>query len=163
MKYRYLANGWLYIWTLPISGFAPAISKAFILYTEQGWRWCYWLMLILNAVSGALYFLFYFPPEFHEKFRNRSKWQQFKEFDFIGCLLFAAGLLLFVMGLSWGGVTYPWASGHVIGTTVVGGVTLIAFFLYESFAQLKQPVVPMHLFKNIQWVAAVILLALGAR
>lgn len=38
MKYRFLVNSWLYIWTLPISGFGPAVSKAFILYTSVGWR-----------------------------------------------------------------------------------------------------------------------------
>ena len=163
MKYRFLTNAWLYIWSLPISGLGPAISKAFILYTSSSWRWCYYLMIIVNALSGTLYFLFYHPPTFNMKYKNRSKMQQFKDFDFIGCILFTAGLLLFVMGLSWGGSLYAWKSSHVIATIVVGSLCLIAFFLWEIYMPLKEPLLPMHLFKNTAWVASCLLLALGAR
>ena len=89
--------------------------------------------------------------------------QQFKDFDFIGCILFTAGLLLFVMGLSWGGSLYAWKSSHVIATIVVGSLCLIAFFLWEIYMPLKEPLLPMHLFKNTAWVASCLLLALGAR
>ena len=60
-------------------------------------------MVGVNAASALLYFLFYTPPTFHMKFRNRTKMQQLKDFDFVGMFLFTAGLLLFLMGLSWGG------------------------------------------------------------
>jgi hypothetical protein len=33
--------------------------------------------------------------------------QVIKEFDFIGLVLFVGGLLIFLMGLSWGGSLYP--------------------------------------------------------
>jgi hypothetical protein len=111
MKYRFLTTAWLYLWTIPISGLGPAVSKAFVLYTGQGWRWCYYLMIIVNVLSGLLYFLFYHPPTFQQKHKRKSKMQVFKDFDFIGCVLFTAGLLLFVMGLSWGGSLYAWKSG----------------------------------------------------
>ena len=38
MKYRFFTHAWLYIWCLPASGFGPVVSKAFILYTNVGWR-----------------------------------------------------------------------------------------------------------------------------
>lgn len=63
----------------------------------------FWLMVAVNAVSGILYFFFYHPPTFEIKFTSRTKMQQLKNFDYIGTFLFAAGLLLFMMGLSWGG------------------------------------------------------------
>lgn len=50
--------------------------------------------------------------------------------DFGGIVLFSGGLILFLLGLSWGGGLYPWNSAHVIATIVVGIVTLIAFVLY---------------------------------
>lgn len=93
------------------------------------------------------------------KYKRRSRLQQFRDFDFTGCLLFTAGLLLFVMGLSWGGSLYAWNSGYVIGTIVAGGLSLVAFFCWEICMPLKEPLVPMHLFK----VASCLLLALGAR
>jgi MFS family permease len=163
MKYRFIMNAWLYIFTIPVSGLGPAVSKALILYTSAGWRWFYYLLIIINAISGILHFLFYHPPTFSMKYKRRSKMQQLKDFDFVGCLLFTAGLLLFVMGLSWGGGLYAWKSGHVIGTIVSGVLSLVAFFMWETFMPLKEPLVPMHLFKNVGWVASCLLLSLGAR
>lgn len=41
-------------------------------------------------------------------------------------------MLLFLLGLSWGGGQYAWSSGRVIATMVIGVVTLIAFVLYGN-------------------------------
>jgi hypothetical protein len=120
-------------------------------------------MIIINAASGLLFYFFYYPPTFEMKFQGRTKTQQLKDFDYIGTVLFVAGFVLFLLGLSWGGSVYPWKSAHVISTMVVGGVTIIAFALWEAFANLKEPLLPVHLFKNVAWVAACILLGLGAR
>lgn len=163
MKYRFAANGIMYIFVLPFAGLGPATSKALILYTGAGWRWCYYLMTIVNFCSGVLFFCFYFPPTFHEKFRNRTKVQQLKEFDYVGTFLFLGGFTLFLLGLSWGGSVYPWKSAHVIATMVIGGITLVAFALWEIFAYLKEPLLPVHLFSNFAWAVACILLGLGAR
>lgn len=72
------------------------------------------------------------------------------------------GLLLFLMGLSWGGTLHPWNSAHVIATIVIGFAALVGFFLYEAYAPLKEPLLPMHLLKNMPWNITVLLWALGA-
>jgi hypothetical protein len=56
--------------------------------------------------------------------------QELREMDFGGLFLFTAGSLLFLLGLSWGGSSYPWNSSYVIGTLVVGICTIIAFVFY---------------------------------
>jgi hypothetical protein len=66
------------------------------------------------------------------------------------------------MGISWGGSYYPWGSAHVIATIVVGFCSLVAFVLYEIFAPLKEPLMPMNLFLSIPWVADIFMVALGA-
>lgn len=120
-------------------------------------------MIILNVVSGFLFFFFYFPPTFNEKYKDRTIMEQVKDFDFIGTFLYVGGFIIFLLGLSWGGSVYPWTSPRVIATIVVGGVTLIAFALWEIYADLKEPLLPMHLFKNFAWVVSCILLGIGAR
>ena len=50
--------------------------------------------------------------------------------DFGGIVLFSGGLILFLLGLSWGGELYPWGSARVIATLVVGLVVLVIFVLY---------------------------------
>lgn len=85
-----------------------------------------------------------------------------KHFDYIGVFLYALGLLLFIMGLSWGGTVYAWKSAAVIATLLVGVALLAAFTLWEIYAPLKEPLVPMHLFKNGPWVVSTVVLGVGA-
>ncbi|KAF9893246.1 hypothetical protein FE257_011676 [Aspergillus nanangensis] len=163
MKYRFIVNSWLYLWTLPTSAFGAAISKAFILYTSRGWRWCYYYLIIFNVISLVLYSVFYFPPTFDEKQETRrTKTEAVRMFDYVGTFLFIAGLVLFQLGLLWGGQVYPWKSVPVIVTLVLGAIILVGFGLWEVYAPLKEPVVPIKLFKNIRWVSACVLLGLGA-
>jgi MFS family permease len=96
VKYRFAANAALFLFSMPTAGFGAAISTAFILYTKAGWRWCYYTLIILNGVTAVLYILFYFPPNFNSKHKGESKWQWVKDFDYVGTLLYIAGLLLFV-------------------------------------------------------------------
>ena len=105
----------------------------------------------------------YFPPTFDDKYKHKkTKREVIKDFDFIGLILFVGGLLIFLMGISWGGSYYPWKSAHVIATIIIGFFALIAFVLYEIFMPLKEPLIPMYLFRNIPWVADTMMVALGA-
>ncbi|PGH00780.1 hypothetical protein AJ80_09119 [Polytolypa hystricis UAMH7299] len=162
MKYRFLGNGIMYIFTLPGSGFAPAIGNAFILYTGVGWRGLYYVLIAINGTALACWYLFYHPPNFEMKHRGQSKLKFAKKFDWIGLILYTGGLLIFLMGLSWGGTVHPWDSADVIATLVIGFMAIVAFICWETFANLEEPLMPLHLFKNIEWVAAVVVSGLGA-
>jgi hypothetical protein len=94
VKYRFLANSVIFIFSLPTAGFGTAVSTAFILYTKAGWRWVYYLLIILNAVTCALYAAFYFPPTLSDKKGKGHAMELLRDFDFIGLFLFTSGLLL---------------------------------------------------------------------
>jgi MFS family permease len=165
MKWRFLATGYVFAWAIPLSGLAPAIAYAFIFQTSAGWRGIFYLLIALNALCTAAWYLFYHPPTFHMKHETGRKMKFVKEFDYIGTLLMALGLLLFLMGLSWGGTLHPWNSAHVIATVVVGFITLAGFFVYEAYGPaslLKEPLLPTHLFRNRGWIVSVVLWAIGA-
>lgn len=162
LQYRFATNALMYCFCIPPAAFGPAISKSLILHTDAGWRWCYYIMIVINFVSGVLFTLFYFPPTFSEKFSDRDKMQQLKRLDWAGMLLFTAGLFVFLLGLSWGGQQYPWASAQVIATMVAGFLGLVAFVCWETFANLSEPLLPMQLFRNSKWVVTCVLLGLGA-
>lgn len=133
---------------------APIISYSFIQYHPSvGWRGVYWVLLGLNALALLCWTLFYFPPSFTKKHRHdehNSKSYWIKHFDYVGTFLFAAGLVTFLMGLSWGGVVYPWESAATISAIVVGFAVLVVFALWEIYAPLKEPLVPVHIFKNLE-------------
>jgi hypothetical protein len=74
----------------------------------------------------------------------------------------AIRLTLFILGLNWGGVTYPWKSGAVISTIVIGFLCIVALFVYESKAKLVEPLIPMHIVKNRDWLFSALMLSVGA-
>ncbi|KAF2122211.1 fungal trichothecene efflux pump [Lophiotrema nucula] len=160
--YRFLAQAWVFAWAIPSSGFAPAIAYAFVFQTSVGWRGIFYLLIALNAATTLAWYFFYKPPTFHQKHPSHHKRQFLLNFDYIGTLLFTLGLILFLMGISWGGALYPWNSAHVIATVVVGFASLVAFFVWEAYGNLKEPLLPMHLLKNMKWNVTVLLWALGA-
>lgn len=165
MKHRYFAIGMIYAFTYGSSGMGPAVSASFVAhYPSVSWRGVYWLLLAMNIAAFICWTAFYFPPTFEEKHKadNRSKMYWLKHFDWLGTFLFAAGFIVFLMGLSWGGAVYPWKSAAVISAIVIGFAVLVVFVLWECYAPIKEPLIPMHLFRNGRWVAAVVLLGLGA-
>lgn len=73
--------------------------------------------------------------------------------DWIGNLLIIGGTLMVLMGLQFGGVTFPWKSATVICLIVFGVVTVVIFCVYESkFA--TYPVIPPHIFRYRNSVSA---------
>ena len=164
MKYRLAGNAFCYCFTIPGSGLSPLIVQSFIKHHPSvGWRGGYYVLIGVNTLSFLCWFFFYHPPTFRMKHGEQASLLKYlKDFDYIGTAIYTGGLLILMMGLNWGGSVYAWKSGHVIGTIVAGFVGLVIFVLYESFAKLKEPLVPMHLFRNRGWNAATILSGLGA-
>lgn len=158
-KYRFAGSAFAYLWQLPTSGFGAATAYYFILKTSAGWRWCYYYLIIWNFLALVLFVLFYFPPTFKEKHEGDTVWNWAKNFDYLGAVLFAAGMVLFLMGLTWGGNVHPWRSASVIATIVSGGLTLVAFFLWEIYAKPKEPFMPLYFFKSFPWVASILLIS----
>ena len=86
-----------------------------------------------------------------------TKWQEVKEFDYGGFLLYLAGLLLLILGFSWPTGTYAWNSPQVISALVIGVLLLVGFAFYEIYRPLRQPLFPFRLIKirNI-WTCVII-------
>jgi hypothetical protein len=55
-----------------------------------------------------------------------------KSIDLGGQIFFLFGFGLIILGLTWGGATYPWDSAAVIVSLVLGAIMLAAFFYWEN-------------------------------
>ncbi|GKZ37917.1 hypothetical protein AbraIFM66950_009749 [Aspergillus brasiliensis] len=152
---RPAVNAGIFITTLPFSAFGSLIADLFIANTARSWRWTYYLNIITCGLSIILLVLFYLPPGWDAKRGSESRIDGLKKFDYIGFILYASGLILVLLGLSWGGSSYAWHSAHVIAVLVIGFVCLLAFALYEIFIPLQQPLLPMSLLRNRGYVGAV--------
>jgi hypothetical protein len=58
-------------------------------------------------------------------------WQKLGHLDLPGFGLFAAGLSLFLVGLTLGGGEYSWTNSHVLGTLISGLILLVCLGVYE--------------------------------
>lgn len=116
----------------------------------------------MNATALVCWFFFYHPPTFGMKHARQRKIQFIKHFDYVGTFLVTLGLLLFFMGLSWGGQLHPWKSAYVIATIVVGAVLLVVFGLYEAFVPLREALLPTHIIKHRDFMFAVTIWSLGS-
>lgn len=153
----------VFLSSLPFAVFGPAIARLFILNTKQGWRWSFYLGIILSAITVLLFVFLYHPPRYEQlHVGGKAKLQQMKELDYGGIFLFFAGVVLFLIGLSWGGQAYPWKSARVIATIVVGLLTLIAFGFYEQYVAKGRGIMPPRIFKNLGFVALVMCAGIAA-
>lgn len=105
-KRRSLAFGFLEI-TLGLTGaFSPIVAYSFL--ANGSWRPIFWLPFALNIIAFVLVFFFYRPMNQYIKEEGKTRWDQLKETDWLGNTLFIGGVVLFLVGLSFGGTTFPW-------------------------------------------------------
>lgn len=164
MKYRYIANSGAYAFTIPTNPLAAKIAITIQTQTSVKWRGCFYLCIAVNFVSILCWYFFYHPPTFKMLHRRTAAKDLLKRFDWIGLFLYTFSVLIFLMGLNWGGALYPWASAHVIGVLVGGAVGFAVFILWEIYLPIKdaEPFLPLHLFKNLRYMACAWLTAIGA-
>lgn len=70
-----------------------------------------------------------------------------KAIDWLGALTITGGTLMLLMGLQFGGTSYPWDSAIVICLIIFGVVAIVLFVVIEHWVA-KYPVLPTHIFKS---------------
>lgn len=161
-KHRPIWIGAIFASSFQFACFGPVIAQAFVAGTSASWRCSYYINIAVVGMATLVLFLCYHPPSFDHLHVGRSKMEQFKRQDFLGLVLFTGGLIIFLMGLNWGGSLYPWGSAHVIGTIVAGFCALVVFVLYDAYVHKGDPLLPMHLFKSKGYLAMVITATVGS-
>ena len=76
-----------------------------------------------------------------------------KAIDWTGVILVTGGTLMFLLGLEYGGVSFPWSSATVLCLLVFGFVTFVLFLINE-WKVAKYPMMPPRLFTNRSNLAA---------
>ena len=163
INWRFFSMAYVYTIAIPFTGIGPVVADAFATHTSAGWRGIYYMFIGINVAAASCFYFFYYPPTFalkHSRDKLTRK-QVLADFDYVGLVVFTGGLLVFLLGLSWGGTLHAWNSSWTIATIVVGGVAVVAFGLWEAYAPIREPLVPPHLFRSWGWVATVMVLSLG--
>ncbi|KAJ5549240.1 Efflux pump dotC [Penicillium frequentans] len=126
----------------------PIVGGAFT--TDVTWRWCFYVNLPVGGVSLVILFFF-----LHIESPKTPLLAGLRTVDWIGTFTIIGGTLMFLFGLEFGGVNYPWASATVICLIVFGIVVWVLAFLAE-WKIAKYPIIPTRLFG--EWYNVLILL-----
>jgi MFS family permease len=125
----------------------PIIGGAFT-DSAAGWRFAFYINLFIGALCAPVY-LFMLPnkdPRPGVSFMDRAR-----EMDYVGAVITIGAFVSGVMAVSFGGVTYPWNSGKIIGLFVCSGVlfTLLGIQqVYTIFTTTSRRIFPIEFFKS---------------
>ncbi|KAI8597127.1 major facilitator superfamily domain-containing protein [Dissophora ornata] len=105
------------------------------------WRWSFWINLPLGAISILFITINLNLPTPKGSFRDKVK-----RIDFYGSILLMTAVILILLPLSWGGSTYAWSSGIIIGM-LCAGFAVVGIFILVEWKLPNEPIVPIHLYK----------------
>ncbi|OAL22854.1 hypothetical protein AYO22_06762 [Fonsecaea multimorphosa] len=116
---------------------------------------------------------------FRQLHGTRTRMEELRRIDYVGIFLMVAGILLFLLGVSWGGQPLPWNSATIISLLSVGGCIIIVFIFWgmpkwrtafsnpanglEIYGPHPNPIVPMYFFKDLRgFVCAIVICSVAA-
>lgn len=103
---------------------------------HASWRWCFYVNVPFGLLTLAVIAVVLRLPRPEARPR----------LDVLGALLLAAGSTCLVLLTSWGGTTYAWRSGVIVGLGAGAVASALLFVLVERFA--AEPVIPLRLFRD---------------
>ena len=106
------------------------------LVDNLSWRWVFYVNMPVGALAiliVATRLHLHTPSVRHE-------------IDYPGAALLSGAVAALILLTTWGGNTYAWGSGTILGLGIVGGALLAAFVWWEGRA--KEPIIPLTLFRS---------------
>lgn len=133
------------VWALA-SSLGPVVGG---LFTQKvSWRWCF---LINLPLDGAAFLIILFFLDL--KTPKTPLRKGLKAVDWLGSLAMVGGVVMFLLGLEFGGITHPWNSPTVLCLIIFGVVVIAIFFLIE-WRVAPYPIMPLDLFSKRSNLAA---------
>lgn len=103
-----------------------------------GWRWAFWMSMPLGVIALFAAWKFMKLPKRIDQEKPRI--------DYMGMVLVSIATTCLVLASTWGGSQYEWSSPMIIGLFAGAAVTGALFVWNEAHA--KEPIIPLHLFKD---------------
>ncbi|KAK4251072.1 MFS multidrug transporter-like protein [Corynascus novoguineensis] len=128
------------VWAVAFT-LGPLVGGAFT--RAVSWRWCFYINL---PIAGVAFVLIVFLLKLETP--KTPFVAGIKAVDWVGSLALVGGTLMFLLGLEFGGTTFPWDSAAVICLVVFGLVTVALFVGVERYFA-RYPIVPVHLYSSL--------------
>ena len=95
------------------------------------------------------------PPSLNNRGQGTPLATGLKAIDWFGCLAILGSTVMFIIGLDFGGVSFPWTSPKGI-CVIVFGLFMVGLFFASEAKLVKYPVMPLEIFQRGLSVAALL-------
>ncbi|KAF2194448.1 putative MFS transporter [Zopfia rhizophila CBS 207.26] len=147
MRSRTIYLGLLQLMWAIAGGVGPVVGGSLTEFV--GWRWTFWINL---PVSGTT-FLLLMPLDVHDP--KTGVIEGIKAIDWFGSLSLLGLMVMLLLGLNFGGVTFPWDSATVI-CLIIFGALMSVFFVFSEKQLARHPLMPLRLFRRKSNIATLV-------
>ncbi|KAH7070919.1 major facilitator superfamily domain-containing protein [Paraphoma chrysanthemicola] len=120
-----------------------------VLTEHASWRWCFHINYPFCAIALIIATAFVRLNAVEQL----TLAQKLKRTDWIGAALFVGGMTSLLVGISWGGIQFPWKSAATLAPIVVGLCGVVVFVWWQHFAK-PRSLLPMSVFYSWSAIAA---------
>ncbi|KAK7032996.1 major facilitator superfamily transporter [Favolaschia claudopus] len=119
-----------------------------LLTDKLSWRYCFYLNLPIGAISLLILLFVFEMPESAKHQRPRLALSQLvAQLDPWGNISVIPAIVSLLLALEWGGSTYSWNSGRIIGLFVVSGILFVVFVAVQIW-QKDAATLPLRVVKQ---------------
>lgn len=101
----------------------------------------------IGAITGISLAIIRIPNAKLETKAKVSIKEQLNRLDLPGCVLFSASVIMLLIAIDWGGVTYAWGSSTII-SLVWGAPFVFCIFLFWEYRRGPTSLLPLGIFRN---------------
>jgi hypothetical protein len=128
-----------FVWAVA-SACGPLLGGVFT--QKVTWRWCFYINIPFQAITFVILGML-----FNVHTPKTQLLAGLAAIDWSGSALIVGGVIMFLLGLQFGGATHPWDSPIVI-CLIVFGVAAIALFALNEALLARYPIIPLHIFRH---------------
>ncbi|KAK8150068.1 hypothetical protein G3M48_004272 [Beauveria asiatica] len=145
---------------IPVGSMTGPIIAGFIT-SRIGWRWCFWILLPMGGVVIIIIAVIKIAEQSDKSAFSQGLKKLPSTLDPMGFFLFAGGITMLLLALTWGGNQYSWTSAVIIGLLCGGLVASLAFCVWVWFKGEAALIPPSSLTQRSVYIGSLVIFLQG--